>query len=160
MPELEAKERAALSMAREVGLEVRMVPHSHSAAKTEDAVAALGVSQESIIKFLILRSKDPATSVGALLRGNERLNIKKLEALSGVRPLSLGSREYVAALTGFEIGGVPPPAICRCSIRFASETLSGSGTIIGGGGHEYCGMAFDASELRKIPGIRFENIKS
>jgi prolyl-tRNA editing enzyme YbaK/EbsC (Cys-tRNA(Pro) deacylase) len=93
----------------ESGLEadrVRELPADTSTA--EAAARAVGASQGSIVKSLIFLADGAPLLV--LVSGDHRADIKRLRATLGLskRRLRIAQPAEVQALTGFEVGGVPP----------------------------------------------------
>lgn len=85
---------------------VRELPADTSTA--EAAARAVGADQGSIVKSLVFLADGVPLLV--LVAGDRRADIKRLRALLGLskRRLRIARPEEVAALTGFEVGGVPP----------------------------------------------------
>ena len=85
---------------------VRELPADTSTAET--AARAVGAPQGSIVKSLIFLADGEPLVV--LVSGDQRADVKQLRALLGLskRRLRIARTDEVLALTGFEVGGVPP----------------------------------------------------
>ena len=152
-------ESSALALAGRYGIACELRRHARSGATTEGASDALGLDPRQIIKFLILRRKSgDRTCVGVVIRGDERLDLKKVQALAGINGLSFADPEFVLGLTGFDVGGVPPVALGLCDVKFVSRSLFDVPLVVGGGGHDHCGMALAPAALLNIPGAQVADI--
>ena len=93
----------------ESGLEASLVRELPADTSTAEAAArAVGASQGSIVKSLIFLAD--AAPLLVLVSGDHRADIKRLRATLGLskRQLRIAQPAEVQALTGFEVGGVPP----------------------------------------------------
>ncbi len=71
------------------------------------AAAAMGVVPEQIFKSILFQS--PAgRCVMVVACGNARVDIKRVEALSGIVGLKLAKPDVVLLKTGYPAGGTPP----------------------------------------------------
>jgi prolyl-tRNA editing enzyme YbaK/EbsC (Cys-tRNA(Pro) deacylase) len=85
---------------------VRELPADTSTA--EAAALAVGTPQGSIVKSLVFLADGVPLLV--LAAGDQRVDVKRLRAMLGLskRRLRIAQPAKVQALTGFEVGGVPP----------------------------------------------------
>lgn len=152
-------EQRALSLASQLGVSCELIPHAEKGARTDDAARVLSRPAERILKFIVLKRKSGAqTTVGVIIRGNERIDVRKVQAESGVGGLSFADADFVRELTGFAVGGVPPVAIALCDVRLISASIGSDQTVVGGGGHDRCGMAVREQDLLRLPSIRSADI--
>lgn len=71
------------------------------------AAAAMGVASEQIFKSILFRSRaDRCVLVVAC--GNARVDVKRIEGLTGIVGLKLAKPDVVFARTGYPAGGTPP----------------------------------------------------
>jgi prolyl-tRNA editing enzyme YbaK/EbsC (Cys-tRNA(Pro) deacylase) len=82
---------------------IELVDSTRTAA---EAAAAVGCQVAQIAKSLLFRSSD-GTPVLVVAAGNNRVNVKALEARIG-HLLERPDADFVREQTGFVIGGVPP----------------------------------------------------
>lgn len=95
-----------LDSARVLGhpVEVRRFPEGTKTAP--DAARAIGCEVAQIVKSLVfLADADP---VLALTSGANRVDVRRLAALSGASRARRASPEEARAATGFAVGGTPP----------------------------------------------------
>ena len=71
------------------------------------AAAAMGVVPEQIFKSILFQSA-AGRCVLVVACGNERVDTKRVESLTGIRGLKLAKPDVVSATTGYPAGGTPP----------------------------------------------------
>ncbi len=75
---------------------------------TVDAAAvAMGVAPEQIFKSILFQSP-AARCVLVVACGNARIDVKRVETLTGIFGLRLAKPDVVLAKTGYPAGGTPP----------------------------------------------------
>lgn len=137
------------SIMDDLGIEGEIIQHDESGSSTEDASEALGVPKYKILKTLLFVSEKD-NYVGAIVTGDAKVDVDKLESLSKTETLELAGRETVREITGFEVGGVPPFALAdRCPSYVDNQVLA-QDFVVGAAGTEYAGVKFDPEELREI----------
>lgn len=151
MNELESR---AKSFADELSVQYEWVQHKGDASTTLDAAKLLLESPENIIKCLILEDVRTNHSVGVIVRGDARLDMKLVRKCTGANKLRFASPDYIRDLLGFDIGGIPPFSIVKCHQRLFCKNLLSQTYVIGAGGHSFCGMKFAPTEILKIPEIQ------
>jgi len=136
------------NLIKEVGVEGEIIYHKLSGKKTENAEKALGVSREHILKSLLFKSKD--RHVAAIITGNKKVDVRKLEKLIGLKKLRLATPQEVKAFTGFEIGGVPPFIFYKLCPTYVDKEVMEKEYVIGAAGSEYYGIRFSPKIFRKL----------
>lgn len=100
-PERVADAAAAL------GLAIQIIEHAKPTRTAEEAAAAAGCALGQIIKSLVFRGAESGRPVLILVSGANRVDPEALVESLGeavVRP----DADYVRAVTGYAIGGIPP----------------------------------------------------
>lgn len=69
---------------------------------TKDAARQLGLCEHDIVKSLVFDDGKGGQAVMALMHGDERVSLHKLQRLSGVPHLQPSSPENAERLTGYE----------------------------------------------------------
>jgi len=94
--------------AQELGLHITIKEFQTSTRTAEDAANSIGCMVAQIVKSLLFVVNGQPTL--ALVSGPNRLDEKKLAALSGVgrKKIKRADADLVREITGFAIGGVPP----------------------------------------------------
>lgn len=88
---------------------------------TKDAARQLGLCEHDIVKSLVFDDGKGGQAVMALMHGDERVSLHKLQRLSGVPHLQPSSPENAERLTGYKPGGIcrsGSPCRFRCSRRY------------------------------------------
>ena len=109
MPPLSARAQQVQDALRALGVdaEVRELPASTRTAA--EAAASLGCEQRQIAKSLLFRTLTTDRGVLVVASGANRVNERAVEELVG-EPVELAHPDFVKALTGYAVGGVPPVA--------------------------------------------------
>ncbi len=137
----------ARTLLRAAGIEAEVIEHPGvDGSRSEDAALALGVSVGDVIKCLILLSRK-SEPVAAVVGGDRRLDVKKLEAISGLKKLSMAPAAEIERLTGFKAGGVPPVAVLGKMPAFIDSALLDRTHVVGSAGSSRAGMKVAPAEL-------------
>jgi Cys-tRNA(Pro)/Cys-tRNA(Cys) deacylase len=99
----------------ELGIAYQVLLHEHKAKNVEQAAAERGVSTEQVVKTLLVRRAN-GRHVIALVRGDQRLSLKKLARLVGDKALEMAPAEDVPRITGYQIGAVAPLGLRRSDV--------------------------------------------
>jgi Cys-tRNA(Pro)/Cys-tRNA(Cys) deacylase len=90
----------------------RLLVQAHKAKNVEEAAAERGVPTRQVVKTLLLRRPD-RQHVLALVRGDQRLSLKKLARVLDVKSIDLAPGSDVPRITGYQIGAVAPLGLRR-----------------------------------------------
>jgi len=99
----------------EMGIPFLVLAQSHKARNVEKAAAERGVALQQVVKTLLVRRPDRRHLI-ALVRGDQRLSLKKLARLVGVKSLEMAPEADVPRITGYEIGAVAPLGLRRSNV--------------------------------------------
>jgi prolyl-tRNA editing enzyme YbaK/EbsC (Cys-tRNA(Pro) deacylase) len=121
----------------------QVIVHAHKAMDVDEAAAERGVPVRQIVKTLLVRvpsaargrcpspirgAQGPERSEGAapaspegqhiiaLVRGDQRLSLKKLARLVGAKSLEMAPAPDVPRVTGYQIGAVAPLGLRRSGV--------------------------------------------
>ena len=123
----------------------RVLRHKKSGASTEDAATQLSEENSNIVKSLLLKSGNDF--LAAIIGGDKKLDIKKIEKHFGVQRIFFAKAIEVERFTGFKIGGLPPYAFFgKCKVVIDACVMEKS-YIIGSGGNEFTGIKFNPKDL-------------
>jgi len=89
------------------GLQARVLAMPENTHTAEEAARALGTDLKHIAKSLLAHLSD-GRFVLCILRGDQRLDRKKLCRAAGAKHMSLAKADDVLRVTGYPIGAVPP----------------------------------------------------
>lgn len=99
----------------ELGITYQVLSQAHKARNVEEAAAERGVSVDEVVKTLLVRRPD-RRHVIALVRGDQRLSLKKVARLVGVKSLEMAPEPDVPRVTGYQIGAVAPLGLRRSDL--------------------------------------------
>ncbi len=105
----------AVRALEEMGIPYRLLPQAHKARNVAQAAAERGVSSRQVVKSLLVRRPD-RRHVLALVRGDQRLSLKKLARVVGVKSLEMAPPADVPRVTGYQIGAVAPLGLRRADV--------------------------------------------
>jgi len=124
-----------VTAAKQRGLAFRIIHPGHVTSLAE-AAAACGVSEESVVKTLVVR-RGEGDYVLVLVPGDRSLSWKKLRAVLGVNRIALPDADEARAATGYARGTISPlglalPVVADERIRGREITLGTglAGTVV------------------------------
>ena len=95
------------NLLNQLGYTYKVIEHTKSTRTAQEAADQAGCELGQIVKSLIFKGKDSGKPILVLASGPNRVNEKRLGEFAGeaiVKP----DADFVRAVTGFVIGGVPP----------------------------------------------------
>ena len=127
------KEPAALRILRDAGISVRRLDYRYTeGGGTGDAARQLGIDEHAVVKSLVFdngQEGEDRRAVMALMHGDERVSLHKLQRLSGVPHLQPSSPENAERLTGYKPGGICPFGLPSPLPVFAQISLFNLGML-------------------------------
>jgi Cys-tRNA(Pro) deacylase len=99
----------------ERGIPYQVLLQDHRATNVDEAAAERGVSIRQVVKTLLVRRPDRKHLI-ALVRGDQRLSLKKLARIAGVKKLEMAPAPDVPRITGYQIGAVAPVGLRRSDV--------------------------------------------
>jgi Cys-tRNA(Pro)/Cys-tRNA(Cys) deacylase len=97
----------AIRALEEQGIPYRVLTQAHKTRHVDETAAERGAPLEQVVKTLLVRRPDGRHLI-ALVRGDQRLSLKKLARLAGVKELELAPPADVPRITGYQMGAVSP----------------------------------------------------
>jgi Cys-tRNA(Pro) deacylase len=130
-----------------LGVPYKLVIHAHQARNVEQAAFERGVPMRQVVKTLLVRQPD-ARHVIALVRGDQRLSLKKLARIVGAKSLEMAPPEDVPRITGYQIGAVAPVGLRRADlpVYVDASILEEERVSISAGRHD-AGLELRSSDL-------------
>ena len=119
-----------------------------SARTAKDAASSLNTEVGSIVKSLLLRTKN--SFLLCLVAGDKRCSLNKIKKILNVNDVSMGNADQVKEITGFTIGGVSPVGHLHPIKIFIDQSLSRFENIFGAAGHPNCVFKINFENLQKI----------
>jgi Cys-tRNA(Pro)/Cys-tRNA(Cys) deacylase len=142
----------------ELGIPYQVVMHAHKARNVEQAAAERGVPIRQVVKTLLVRRPDNR-HVLALVRGDQRLSLKKLARAVGVKMLEMAPEADVPRITGYQIGAVAPVGLRRADVPLYVDQhiLEESQVSISAGRHD-AGLELATEDLVRAVGGQVADI--
>jgi len=125
-----------------------MPENTHTA---EDAARALETDLAHIAKSLLARLSD-GRFVMCILRGDQRLDRKKLCRAAGTKRMSLAKADEVLAVTGYPIGAVPPFPLKTDVPAYIDPGVLEVDVVYCGGGDVDALLEVPTEELARVTG--------
>jgi Cys-tRNA(Pro) deacylase len=99
----------------EMGIPYRVLSQTHQARNVEEAAAERGVPVRRVVKTLLVRHLDNRHVI-AMVRGDQRLSLKKMARLIEVKKLEMAPEADVPRITGYRVGAVTPLGLRRTDV--------------------------------------------
>ena len=106
-PTLSASAQKVFEALHALGYTGQVIEHAESTRTAQEAADRAGCALGQITKSLIFRGKTSGKGILVLTSGVNRVDEKRIAAYAG-EPISRADPEFVRAVTGYAIGGVPP----------------------------------------------------
>lgn len=144
----------AIRVLDEEGIPYQLLVHAHQAHNVEEAARERGIPMRQVVKTLLVRQPD-GRHVLALVRGDQRLSLKKLARLVGVKSLDMAPPEDVPRITGYQIGAVAPLGLRRNDVPiYVDAHILEEGQVSISAGRHDAGLEMGAADLvRAVRGL-------
>jgi Cys-tRNA(Pro) deacylase len=142
----------------EQGTAYRLLIHGHRAMNVEEAAAERGVSISQVVKTLLARGSDGRHAI-ALVRGDQRLSLKKLARTIGVKKVEMAPAADVPRITGYQVGAVAPVGLRRDDVPvFVDHTILEEPKVTISAGRHDTGLELATEDLIRIVDGRVADI--
>ena len=132
------------------GVSTRIVEYDVPARTSAEAAAVLGCAVGQIAKSLIFRAAS-GSPVLVIASGAHRVDEAKIAALAG-EPIGKADADFVRAVTGYAIGGIPPLAHAQALRTFVDRNLMQYETVYAAGGTPHAMFPIVPAELVRVAG--------
>ncbi len=92
---------------KSLGYDYAVIEHTESTRTAQEAADRAGCELGQIVKSLIFKGKESGKPILVLTSGANRVDEKRISGYAGEH-ISRADADFVRAVTGFAIGGVPP----------------------------------------------------
>jgi Cys-tRNA(Pro) deacylase len=141
-----------------LGFTNQVIEHAQTTRSAAEAAAAVGCTVAQIAKSIVFRAKGSGRAVLVVASGPNRVNEKAVEAALGDK-LGKADAEFVRAETGYAIGGVSPIGHAKPLDIFIDADLMGLDEIWAAAGTPNAVFKLTPDELRRMTGGRVIDIK-
>jgi len=130
------------------GVVTRVIEYDAPARTSAEAAVVLGCTVGQIAKSLVFRSASGA-AVLVVASGAHRVDEAKISALAGER-IGKADADFVRAITGYAIGGIPPLAHAQRSRTFVDRNLLQYETVYAAGGTPHAMFPISPTDLVRV----------
>ncbi|MFZ5880265.1 MAG: YbaK/EbsC family protein [Chloroflexota bacterium] len=135
------------------GYNLTVIEHAESTRTAQEAADRAGCTLGQITKSLIFRGRDSGKPILVLTSGANRVNEKRITEYAGEHILRADA-DFVRAVTGFAIGGVPPLGHLQAMETYLDEDLLQYATIWAAAGTPNAIFELTPAQLRDMTGGR------
>ena len=111
-----------------LGYNFTVIEHVESTRTAQEAADRAGCALGQIVKSLIFKSKESGKPILVLTSGANRVDEKRISEYAG-EAIGRADADFVRAVTGFAIGGVPPLGHIQKMETYIDEDFSQYQTI-------------------------------
>ena len=141
-----------------LGYEFQVVEFAESTRTAQEAADRVGCTLGQIVKSLIFRGKTTGKPILVLTSGANRVDEKRIAGYAG-EPIGRAEADFVRAVTGFAIGGVPPLGHAQEMETYLDEDLLLYETIWAAAGTPNAIFELRPEELQRMTGGRVARVK-
>ena len=107
---------------RALGFDLTVIEHAESTRTAQEAAERVGVTLGQIVKSLIFKGKSSDKPILVLTSGANRVDEKRIKEYAGEK-IGRADADFVRAVTGYTIGGIPPIAHAQQMETYLDEDL-------------------------------------
>ncbi len=157
MPTLSPSAQKIQNLLIELGYSYSVIEHAESTRTAQEAADRAGCELGQIVKSLIFRGKSSGKPILVLMSGPNRANEKLVSEYAG-EPIGKADADFVRAVTGFAIGGVPPIGHAQQMETYIDESFLQYPTIWAAAGTPNTIFELKTEDLQKMTSGRVVSI--
>ncbi|GMV32458.1 MAG: prolyl-tRNA editing protein [Chloroflexi bacterium] len=146
------------NLLKELGYGYVVIEHAESTRTAQEAADRAGCELGQIVKSLIFKGKTSGKPILVLASGPNRVNEKRIEEYAG-EPIGKADADFVRAVTGFAIGGVPPIGHAQQMETYLDQDFFNYQTIWAAAGTPNAIFELKTDDLQKMTGGKAVSIK-
>jgi prolyl-tRNA editing enzyme YbaK/EbsC (Cys-tRNA(Pro) deacylase) len=137
------------------GLDIEVRTYPQGTRTAEDAARAIGCEVAQIVKSLVFTAGE--LPLVALVSGANRVDLRRLEALTGGR-VTRADAGAARSATGYAIGGVPPFGHAKAMPVYMDRDLAAHDIVWAAAGRPDAVFAITPTRLVELSGARLEDL--
>ena len=141
-----------------LGYNYTVIEHAESTRTAQEAADRAGCELGQIVKSLIFCGKASGKSILVLTSGANRVDEKRISEYAG-ESISRADADFVRAVTGFAIGGVPPIGHAEKMETYLDEDFLQYQVIWAAAGTPNAIFELKTEDLQKMTGGKIVGIK-
>jgi prolyl-tRNA editing enzyme YbaK/EbsC (Cys-tRNA(Pro) deacylase) len=149
MPTLSPSAQKVQDQIKSLGFDYTVIEHAESTRTAQEAAERAGCELGQIVKSLIFKGKDSSKPILVLTSGVNRVDEKRISEYAG-EAIGRADADFVRAVTGFAIGGVPPVGHLQKMETYLDEDFLQYETIWAAAGTPNAIFELRTSDLQKM----------
>ena len=141
-----------------LGYDYTVVEHTASTRTAQEAADRAGCKLGQIVKSLIFKGRDSSKPILVLTSGANRVNEKRISEYAG-ESITRPDADFVRAVAGFAIGGVPPIGHLQKMETYIDEDFLQYETIWAAAGTPNAIFELKTNDLQKMTDGRVVQVK-
>jgi len=141
-----------------LGVSFTVIESENPTKTASQAAAFAGCQLGQIVKSLIFRGADSGKPILVLTSGANRVDETRISEYAG-EPIGRADPEFVRAVTGFAIGGVPPVGHLQTVVTYLDEDLMQYDTIWAAAGTPNSLYELTPAALKEMTGGKVARVK-
>ena len=140
------------------GYNYTVIEHTESTRTAVEAAERAGCELGQIVKTLIFKGKESGKPIIVLTSGANRVDEKRIREYAG-ESIGKADADFVRAVTGFAIGGVPPLGHVQKIETYMDEDFLQYETVWAAGGTPNAIFELKTSNLQKMTDAKIVQVK-
>ena len=141
-----------------LGYEYTVIEHAESTRTAQEAAERAGCQLGQIVKSLIFKGKESGKPILVLTSGANRVDEKRIREYAG-EGIGKADADFVRAVTGFAIGGVPPVGHVRKMETYLDEDFLQYETVWSAAGTPNAIFELKTEDLQKMTNGKVVTVK-
>jgi len=158
MPTLSTSAQKIQDQLKTLGYDYTVIEHTESTRTAQEAADRAGCEIGQIVKSLIFKGKDSGKPILVLTSGANRVDEKRISEYAG-EPIGRADADFVRAVTGFAIGGVPPLGHLQKMETYIDEDFLKYQTIWAAAGTPNAIFELETEDLQKMTEGKVAGVK-
>ena len=158
MPTLSTSAQKIQDQLKSLGYEYTVIEHTESTRTAQEAADRAGCELGQIVKSLIFKGKESGKPILVLTSGANRVDEKRISEYAG-EAIGRAEAEFVRAVTGFAIGGVPPIGHIQTMETYLDEDFLRYETIWAAAGTPNAIFELKTTDLQSMTGGTVVRVK-
>ncbi len=158
MAQLSPSAQRIQNLLNSLGYSYTVVEHVESTRTAQEAADRAGCELGQIVKSLIFRGKTSGKPILVLTSGTNRVDEKRITEYAG-EPIGRADADFVRAVTGFAIGGVPPIGHNESMETYVDEDFLQYPTVWAAAGTPNAIFELKTEDLQKMTGGKVTQVK-
>ena len=149
MPTLSSSAQKVQEQIRSLGYDYTVIEHAESTRTAQEAADRAGCELGQIVKSLIFKGRQSGKPILVLTSGANRVDEQRISEYAR-EPIGRADADFVRAVTGFAIGGVPPLAHAQEMETYIDEDFLQYPTIWAAAGTPNAIFELKTADLQKM----------